>query len=73
MHKRKRVAHNDSEKELNFDITDTDSYRENTTPEQDVFNSILNEGEEHAREVYGDDIIDHSLASHNLASGGKIR
>lgn len=48
------------EDELNFEH-DTDSFVEHQDPETTLFNTIINDGEDVAREQFGDDKVDRAL------------
>jgi len=52
--------------ELNFD-RNIDSYKEKVDPEVNLVNTILNDGEDAARGIYGDDKVDRALLRHNLS------
>ena len=53
--------------ELYFGETPSDSYEEHSDPELDLMNNIINNGEEDAREEFGDDAIDQILTKNHLA------
>lgn len=57
---RKAKRYLENTDELSFEH-DTDSFVEHQDPETTLFNTIINEGEEVAREQFGDDKVDRAL------------
>lgn len=63
----KRNRKDDVVDELYFSHDNSDSYHEKIDPEVSLVNTILNDGEESARDIYGDDKVDRALVKNHLA------
>jgi hypothetical protein len=63
----KRNRKHDIVDELYFSHDNHDAYREKIDPEVGLLNSIINDGEDSAREIYGDDRVDRALVKSHLA------
>jgi hypothetical protein len=60
----KRNRNHDVAAELDF--SDVDSFQEDTDPEVSLVSMIINEGEDAAREKYGDSRVDQALIRNGL-------
>jgi len=56
---RRAKRYSDDTQDINFDTVD--SYTTKETPEQSLLNTIINDGEDVAREKFGDDKVDRAL------------
>jgi len=63
----KRNRNHDIVEELYFSHDNPDAYREKIDPEVSLLNTIINDGEESAREAFGDDKVDRALVRNHLA------